>query len=190
MWLNGRMNRNERGFTIVELLIVIVVIGILAAITIVTFSGIQARAENNKTVTAVGAYAKALAVYAAFPENGRYPIASYPCLGVNTSPSARCANVTDSANPCFGAGTTVTKADFEVEMKKAIGVIPQPSAQSMNCSGKMYSGAYYNSAAGTNAEITYYLKGNVPCPSIGGLGQAGRNQANDTTVCSTTLPDL
>lgn len=36
---------NNRGFTIVELLIVIVVIGILAAITIVAFNGISARAR-------------------------------------------------------------------------------------------------------------------------------------------------
>jgi prepilin-type N-terminal cleavage/methylation domain-containing protein len=35
----------QRGFTIVELLIVIVVIGILAAITIVAYNGIQSRAQ-------------------------------------------------------------------------------------------------------------------------------------------------
>lgn len=38
---------NQRGFTIVELLIVIVVIGILAAITIVAFNGIQNRANDT-----------------------------------------------------------------------------------------------------------------------------------------------
>ena len=36
----------HRGFTIVELLIVIVVIGILAAITIVAYNGIQQRART------------------------------------------------------------------------------------------------------------------------------------------------
>ena len=39
------INRNHTGFTIVELLIVIVVIAILAAITIVAFNGIQDRAR-------------------------------------------------------------------------------------------------------------------------------------------------
>jgi len=38
--------KNEIGFTIVELLIVIVVIGILAAITIVSYNGIQDRART------------------------------------------------------------------------------------------------------------------------------------------------
>src|SRR6478672_468050 len=38
--------RSMSGFTIVELLIVIVVIGILAAITIVAYNGIQIRAQN------------------------------------------------------------------------------------------------------------------------------------------------
>ncbi len=38
----------SRGFTIVELLIVIVVIGILAAITIVAFNGVQQRAKDSR----------------------------------------------------------------------------------------------------------------------------------------------
>lgn len=42
-------NKQQTGFTIVELLIVIVVIGILAAITIVAYSGIQDRARATQT---------------------------------------------------------------------------------------------------------------------------------------------
>lgn len=37
-------SRNLRGFTIVELLIVVVVIAILVAVTIVTYNGITAQA--------------------------------------------------------------------------------------------------------------------------------------------------
>jgi prepilin-type N-terminal cleavage/methylation domain-containing protein len=42
------MRKNVSGFTIVELLIVIVVIAILAAITVVAYNGIQTRANNSK----------------------------------------------------------------------------------------------------------------------------------------------
>ena len=44
MWAKQK----QSGFTIVELLIVIVVIGILAAITIVAFNGVQARANDAR----------------------------------------------------------------------------------------------------------------------------------------------
>lgn len=56
---------NRRGFTIVELLIVIVVIGILAAITIVAYNGIQERAESTKVIARATAYAKGLKLWEA-----------------------------------------------------------------------------------------------------------------------------
>lgn len=54
------MNKQRSGFTIVELLIVIVVIAILAAITVVAYNGIQDRAKNSKRDSDVALYAKAI----------------------------------------------------------------------------------------------------------------------------------
>ena len=48
---NIKKMQAEKGFTIVELLIVIVVIGILAAIVIVAYNGIQDRSKNTKYQT-------------------------------------------------------------------------------------------------------------------------------------------
>jgi len=77
----------QTGFTIVELLIVIVVIAILAAISIVAYNGIQLRARNANTAAVVSAYQKALIQYATV--NGSYPPitngsgGAYACFGEN-----------------------------------------------------------------------------------------------------------
>lgn len=57
------MKHSRPGFTIVELLIVIVVIAILAAITVVAYNGVRDRANNSKRDSDVALYAKA--IYAA-----------------------------------------------------------------------------------------------------------------------------
>ncbi|MDQ5932595.1 MAG: type pilus assembly protein PilA [Patescibacteria group bacterium] len=50
---------NTTGFTIVELLIVIVVIGIVAAISIIAYSGIQQRAQDAKIRAVASQFTKA-----------------------------------------------------------------------------------------------------------------------------------
>ncbi len=55
-----KTHSHSTGFTIVELLIVIVVIGILAAITIVAYNGIQDRAKTAKKDSDTALYAKAI----------------------------------------------------------------------------------------------------------------------------------
>lgn len=56
--------KKQTGFTIVELLIVIVVIGILAAITVVAYNGMQQRARDAKRVDDIAQISKALKVWA------------------------------------------------------------------------------------------------------------------------------
>jgi general secretion pathway protein G len=65
------MKRNISGFTIVELLIVIVVIAILAAISIVAFNGAQARARDSARLSDYKSIQKALEMYRI--DNGGYP---------------------------------------------------------------------------------------------------------------------
>ena len=91
------MRRTSHGFTIVELLIVIVVIGILAAITIVAYNGIQQRARITAVNSALSQSAKKIALYQV--DNG-----SYPATG-----SLAAAGVTDSQDVSYqytGAGST------------------------------------------------------------------------------------
>ncbi len=65
------LQRKQQGFTIVELLIVIVVIGILAALVIVTFTGVQQKARNTERQTDIKAIHGQLEAYNA--QKGNYP---------------------------------------------------------------------------------------------------------------------
>ena len=72
------LKKRQSGFTIVELLIVIVVIGILATLVIVTFTGIQQKARNSQRQTDINALDSHLEAY--YAQTG-----SYPSLAVLTS---------------------------------------------------------------------------------------------------------
>jgi uncharacterized protein (TIGR02145 family)/prepilin-type N-terminal cleavage/methylation domain-containing protein len=94
---------NQLGFTIVELLVVIVVIGILAAITIVSYTGITAKANESSIKSELANASKKLSMYYAQYES--YPTTSGLNLttGCPTLPN-------DDTNYCikFNSGTTVT----------------------------------------------------------------------------------
>ena len=64
--------QKQKGFTIVELLIVVVVIAILAAITIVGFTGIQDRAKQSALQSDVSQAAKKVSL-SAVDLNEQYP---------------------------------------------------------------------------------------------------------------------
>ena len=74
------MYRNNKskshGFTLVELLIVIVVIAVLAAIVMIAYGGVQAKARDSARDSAFSQYKSALEAYKVY--NGHYPIAKNP----------------------------------------------------------------------------------------------------------------
>jgi type II secretion system protein G len=73
----------QKGFTIVELLIVIVVIGILAALVITTYNGIQQKGRNTERTTDLKAIQGQLEAY--YAQNGVYPAESQ--LGTTAQPT-------------------------------------------------------------------------------------------------------
>lgn len=97
MWAK---DRQSKGFTIVELLIVVVVIAILAAITIVSYRGITNRAAKVADVSTIQAYTVGIQQLAIMND---LPTAN-ACLGPASTYPATTGN-------CPGGGQTATKAD-------------------------------------------------------------------------------
>ena len=64
----------QKAFTIVELLIVIVVIAILAAITVVAYNGVQQQANVSKSLSELANINKLVQLY--YADNGSYPVST------------------------------------------------------------------------------------------------------------------
>ncbi|MFZ2835796.1 MAG: prepilin-type N-terminal cleavage/methylation domain-containing protein [Candidatus Saccharimonadales bacterium] len=127
------------GFTIVELLIVIVIIGILAAITIVAYNGIQNRARDAQRKSDLSQIAKALQMYKL--DNGSYPSISSGCA------SGSSGNGNGYFNSVYG-GTTKSIGRCLVDDGKLTAELKDPSG-SLSCSGTTcHTYMFYVCAAG------------------------------------------
>ena len=80
------LQRNKQGFTIVELLIVIVVIGILATIVIVAYNGTQSKARDTKRTQDVKSIQKIIEMYRI--NYGEYPLHSGGSVNVGYNMSS------------------------------------------------------------------------------------------------------
>ena len=76
------MESRSTGFTLVELLMVIVVIAVLAGITVVGFSGVRDRADLTKKRSDLASIKTALELYKT--DNGRYPN-SEACVNIDSN---------------------------------------------------------------------------------------------------------
>lgn len=92
----------KSGFTIVELLIVVVVIGILAAIVIVAYNGVTSQARINQASSELANFKKAMLAYKV--EYGELPPTG-DAWNYNTDPPS-CAYITSLVAALTGAGYT------------------------------------------------------------------------------------
>ncbi len=146
---SGQMRKlRHRGFTIVELLIVIVVIAILAAITIVAFNGVQQRARDAKRQSDVKTIAKALELY--YTEKGAYPNAT------NYTPGSTTIN--------SGWSTTAdgSWSNLEAALQPYVSALPRSPGNSTSpaiSGGDSYDYVGFSNSTycGTTAGQGYYL---------------------------------
>ncbi len=168
------MKTNNRGFTIVELLIVIVVVGILVSLVMVVYSGSREKASNTNTLNIVNQYAKASVQYAT--DNGKYPEPSpggvaWSCMG-NGYPADVCLNTISSA-ACAGIGSITSQAWYNDAVKPYMqNKTPTADLQLIPCNGLTFVGAGYlsNWPAAGYAGLFYMInKNNGQCGSPAGI---------------------
>lgn len=109
VWVN-----TKGGFTIVELLIVIVVIGILAAIVIVAYNGIQNRAHDSSVQTDLNNLAKKYELFKIDKADGTYPDTAAELSQLNVSVNKNTYDTSSNApynlTTCFANDAT----DFSI----------------------------------------------------------------------------
>lgn len=140
------------GFTVVELLIVIVVIGILATLSIISYSGVSQQAQNNAVISNASSIIKLINAYIA--KNGTYPSTGYElCLTRDNycSTNVNAPAVTNNAS-----------------LMTALGMVAQPPLSTPdNKEPGRYGVVYYYYADGTwsgNPQplfVYFALKGNA-----------------------------
>ena len=180
MW--KMLDKKQTGFTIVELLIVIVVIGILAAITVVAYNGIQSRAYNTAVIAEARRAVSLVEQYTTV--NSRYPItASELCL---TTDNVCQSNV--------NIAVTSNNASLMNELR-GFGE-PARSAPAGNANGRTGI-IYYNFTGGTyNGQsqpvyVYYVLKGtytNCGLPNIANDARSALAVTASSTGYSWTSP--
>ena len=178
------MNKKAAGFTIVELLVVIVVIAILAAITLVSYNNLQRRAYNTTAIASVQSWIKVLA--ASYALNGTISVSRASgdnsiCLGEKSqypyvSPSMKegqCFSRAHTSDQLIASVSDVANISMKVDMfDKGDGAL---------------RGIQYAYFAGGDANIWYVLKG--PGQDCGVRGATGETW-DEVTECHVVINDL
>ena len=162
------MNRNDikqQGFTIVELLIVIVVIAILAAITIVAYNGVQNRAKTTSAQSAANSVIKKAELYNT--EKSYYP--------------SKISALTGAAQTDTYLLTGVFTSDTSLDLSAAPSTPNTVAYRACIAGSTPLNQAAIGATAATGGIVTYWDYG-VPAKATKTVGNVG----NGTTACPTT----
>ena len=167
--ISRTVTSNQRGFTIVELLIVIVVIAILAAISITAYTGMSNRAKSVHYASVINTYDKELKMYLA--NHGHYPQlepgVTSACLGSAENypatagfPAGAC--VVDEATQTVQVAISPA---FNAALTEQVPRMPDPiNDVTASEGGLRYRGVFITSF-NTGYEIEIALPSSIACPS-------------------------
>ena len=163
------LKKRNQGFTIVELLIVIVVIGILALLVITTYSGIQAKARNSKRSTDVKALQTHIEAF--FSQSGYYPsradmntaawrttnMKSIDPETLKDPSSATCNPATSTAttNPCLVTSAIAKAYSYDVQTSAGASC----EADDTTCAKYTLTATYEGTVNGKTTNVANNLDG-------------------------------
>ncbi len=163
--------RVRAGFTIVELLIVVVVIAILAAITIVAYNGIQTSAKNSQAIAAVGEYVKGIRMYNAMNQTVPMTVNSVQCF---------------NGQNCWSGTDVAASGVLRTNLLQVLSALPDfPSGYTAlityGTTGDTVNGGNY---------VGWYVLYTVPgsdCPAVSGLRYLNANTSSGIRNCRAEL---
>ena len=127
------LRKNQGGFTLVELMIVVIIVGILAAVAIPMYQGATERAKASEAVAALGTIRGAMRVY--YAEHGTYVNASFTLNAQVTNGSILDVSDTDLLGRYFSTECYTFDA------------VPTATTYSIHCDGSASTATYGSEVA-------------------------------------------
>ena len=138
---------NKQGFTLIELMVVIVIIGILAAIAIPKLFGMTAKAKASEVGPAAGTWSKLQQAFMMESDGGK-PGKNFAAIGY--TPPGYDANSTDNNNVespstnnfSYSSSNTTPSADPDLTAVKAKWTATAKAGIREECTGKQWEAEY------------------------------------------------
>jgi prepilin-type N-terminal cleavage/methylation domain-containing protein len=154
------------GFTLIEVLVVISIIGVLSAVVLSSFNIARLKAKNIQVLSQIDQYRKALALI--YSDKGSYPYLGNTntqyCLGKAPTDQTHCFNT-------YGSTMPVENEVLVTELSRYIPDAPNPNREGVKYGSTEIKGSTYRCVTEVNghcvtAIITWLLHGTFQCDNV------------------------